>query len=308
MERKISLYETKEALLRSGYLLEHRIEEFLRRKAYYVEANEAYPDPETAKSRELDIYAIGAQKAGPEERDFIFPVLLVECVNNPQPRAFLTKSPIVPFLHSEDIRVAGLPAKIRGEGANPSWEALPSYLAMDKYHHYCRGRVATQFCSFVEKRKQQNVTEWMATHEDSHFDSFRKLAAAVNHFSTEHFESWRFGGREFVNVEFFYPVLVVQGDLLDVRHGTKALRVNPTNHIQYRMTMITSERKQKIYQIDVVTERQFPKLLKLIEEEVAKSARLLRRRHVAVRKAIDEIVKKARRFRSPAKIRAAMEP
>ncbi|MBI3646468.1 MAG: hypothetical protein HY233_10950 [Acidobacteriales bacterium] len=75
--KKISLEETKDALLRSGYLLEHRIEDLLRQKAYYVEANEAYPDPESGKSRELDIYAIGALKAGPEERDYIFPVLLV---------------------------------------------------------------------------------------------------------------------------------------------------------------------------------------------------------------------------------------
>ena len=83
------------------------------------------------------------------------------------------------------------------------------------YHHYCKGRVATQFCSFVEK-KRQNANEWMATHEDSHFDSFRKLACAVDHYAAEHFKSWVFGGREPVNVEFYYPALVVQGDLLDV--------------------------------------------------------------------------------------------
>ena len=58
--KRISLEETKDALLRSGYLLEHRLETLLRQKDYYVETNEAYPDPETAKSRELDIYAIRA--------------------------------------------------------------------------------------------------------------------------------------------------------------------------------------------------------------------------------------------------------
>lgn len=306
--KKISTDETKEALLRSGYLLEYRIEGILRQNAYYVEANEAYPDPETGKSRELDIYAIGATKAGPEEYDFIFAVLLIECVNNPQPIAFLTKDPMVPFLHYEDIRVAGLPAKVPDAKGNASWQSLTEYLAMDKYHHYCKGRVATQFCSFVEKRKQGNVTEWMATHEDSHFDSFRKLAAAVDHFSVEHFESWKFGGREPVNLEFFYPILIVQGDLLDVRHGKKSLRIKSSDHIQYRMSTVTSGKKQRVYQIDVVTERHFSKLLKLIDGEVTKSARLLRRRHVAVREAVEKIVRDAKRFRSPAKIRTAMEP
>lgn len=306
--KKISLDETKDALLRSGYLLEHRIESLLRQKAYYVETNEAYPDPETAKSRELDIYAIGAWKVGPEERDYIFPVLLAECVNNPQPIAFITKSPMVPFLHYEDIRLAGLPAKMPGKNGDASWDGLASYLAMDEYHHYCRGRVATQFCSFVEKKRQQNASGWMATHEDSHFDSFHKLASAVDHFSAEHFESWRFGGREPVNVEFFYPVLIVQGDLLDVRQGKRSLRVTPANHIQYRMSMISSRKKQKTYHIDVVTERYFPRYLKVVDEEISRSARLLRRRHVPVRRAIDRIVKDAKRFRSAEKIRAAMEP
>jgi len=42
---KISDNEIKEALLRSGYLLESRLEEILRKNYYYVEANSAYADP-----------------------------------------------------------------------------------------------------------------------------------------------------------------------------------------------------------------------------------------------------------------------
>jgi hypothetical protein len=291
---KISIKQTKEALLRSGYLLEHRLETILRTRGYYVEANEAYPDPDTGKSRELDVYAMSALKAGPEELDYIFAVLLVECINNSQPIAFITKEPLLGFLHHQDIWVAGIPVKFLTADGGRSWQSIADYLAMDKYHHYCKGRVATQYCSFVQKKKQP--IEWMATHEDIHFDAFRKLAAAVDYYSNKLFEDWRFGGRERVSVEFYYPVLVLQGDLLDIRPTKGALKVVKTDHIQYRMSAL-----------DVVTERFFRKYLRLIDGEISKTASLLRRRHKVVRKTMDRIAKGARRLRAPEKIRSAMD-
>jgi hypothetical protein len=71
----------REALLRSGYLLESRIEALFRRRAYYVQANSVFLD-RTASTRELDVYALGAIKAGPQDRDFLFTAFLIECVND----------------------------------------------------------------------------------------------------------------------------------------------------------------------------------------------------------------------------------
>lgn len=204
----ITLAEAKEALKRSGYLLESRVEKVLSDEGYYVEANAAYPDAETGKSRELDVYAMGATKAGPNEYDYVFNVLLIECVNNPEPIAFITKEPLVGFLHHQEVKLAGLPVKIPSKKPRGSWEALPDFLGMDKYHHYCKGRVATQFCSFSRKKKDQ---EWMASHNPEQFDSFRKLSAAVEYFIDHHYKSWEFGVDEWLNVEFYYPVLLLQG-------------------------------------------------------------------------------------------------
>ena len=61
----------RDALLRSGYLLESRVENRLREHWGYVEANASYQDPETGKSRELDVYSMAVAKAGPEDYDFI---------------------------------------------------------------------------------------------------------------------------------------------------------------------------------------------------------------------------------------------
>lgn len=301
---KISLDDARDALLRSGYLIEHRLEATLRAKDYYVEANEAYPDPDSGKSRELDIYAMNAVRAGRGDYDFIFGVLLIECVNNSQPLAFITKEPLVGFLHHHDIQLAGLPAKVPDKKYPRSWQSLADYLEMDKYHHYCKGRVATQYCSFALKKK--GPAEWMATHDDNHFDAFRKLGAAVDHYSRNHFESWTSGGPEYVNIEFYYPMLVVQGSLLEVRQSRTALKISETNHVQYRMsTMVGKE--QATYQIDVVTEQFFTKFLSVVDRELQKTRRLLQRRHSEVRRAIARIVKKSSRLRSPDKIRSAMD-
>lgn len=299
----ISRKEMRESLLRSGYLLETRLEGVLRKNGYYVETNAAYPDAETGKSRELDAYAMSAARVGREQRDFVFAVLLIECINNPQPVAFITKDPQAPFLHYEEVKLAGIPAKIPLQAQRDSWDSLPSFLGMQKYHHYCRGRVATQFCSFAQKK---NLPDWMASHDDAHFDAFKKVCAAVEHYIDAQFRGWVFDGRENINVEFYYPVVVFQGQLVEVRLGRKALALTRTDHIQFRRSAFVGG-EEADYQVNVVTERFFPKFLKIVEKELLKTARLMSQRQKAVRRAINTIVRRAKRLRSPEKIRETMD-
>ncbi len=63
---EISRNDVRDALLRSGYLIEHRLETILWQRGYYAVANEAYPDPETGKARELDVYGMYAVRPGPK--------------------------------------------------------------------------------------------------------------------------------------------------------------------------------------------------------------------------------------------------
>src|SRR5207249_8963067 len=109
---KITRAEMRSAFLRSGYLLECRVESRLRQHWGYVEANRTYPDPETGKSREFDLFGMSGRQAGPDDHDFLFGVLLIECINNPEPLAILTKEPLVGFLHHQEVKIAGLPVKI----------------------------------------------------------------------------------------------------------------------------------------------------------------------------------------------------
>ncbi len=298
---RIGTNDVKDALLRSGYLLESRIESTLLRNGFYTETNVLYPDPESGKPREIDLYAMTAEKAGPKEYDFIFGVLLIECVNNSQPIAFIVKEPLLPSLQHEEVKLAGIPVKVRAEGG--ALEPLIDYLGMDKYHHYCKGKIARQYCSFAKKK---GTDEWMALHQEEHFDSLQKLPAAVETYIDRYYRSFVPASDEFLNIEFYYPVLVLGGSLLSVQPKKKSVDVGSTNHVQFRRSMLVN-REEIDYQIDIVTEKYFPRYLKIVEKELAKTARLMRRRHKPLRKSIDAIAKSAQRFKSAERIRRVLE-
>lgn len=299
----ITIDEIRDSLKRSGYLLEARVENQLQKQGYLAEANSAYTDPDSGKTRELDISAIRGRKAGPEAFDWLFPVVIVECVNNPQPLAFITKAPILGGLHSEQVRYSGLPVKIRDFGRRDAWTSLGDYLGIEKFHHYCKGRVATQFCSFSKKRGSD---DWMASHEDAHFSAFATLCHALEHAIDEHYQSWRLGRKEWINVQVYYPMLVVQGELLDIRQKGTVVAIRKATHIAFRRTVVRDGR-QTTYQIDVTTERHLPRLLRLVDDEVARMCRLLQRRRKLVRRTVDYLARRLSRLRSAAKVREELE-
>ncbi len=163
----ITKKEANNALLRSGYLLEGRLETVLRSRGYYVEANAAYPDPVTGKSRELDLLAglvrfLSKKGISTVSRGDISTVgmrLLIECVNNPQPIVFIAKEPQRNRDHSMEIKLAGLPVQVpvkySEEDERDTWIYLPLFLKMKEYHHYCNGRFSTQYCSFNKKEGRE---------------------------------------------------------------------------------------------------------------------------------------------------------
>lgn len=296
----------RDALLRSGYLLELRVESKLREHWGYVEANATYPDQETGKSREFDLFGMTAHQVGRDDLNFLFGNLLIECINNPQPLVILTKEPLVGFLHHQEVKMAGLPVKIPDTGRRSGWQRLSEFLNMENYHHYCKGRVGTQYCSFVKKKGGKGDDEWMAMHEGSHYDSFRKLCDVTDYYVDKHFKSWTFAVKEHLNVEFYYPLIIVQGDLVEAYQTTRSVRFRAADHIQFRQSVATNG-KVSDYQIDVIRERYLPKYLEIIDAELEKTARLLRRRHVIVRSAIDRIVGEAKSADSPEQMRKIMD-
>jgi len=288
--------------LKSGYLLENRLESILDKHGYFVDANNVYEDPITTKSRELDLYALGAQRVW-KEHQFVFPCLLVECINNPQPIAFITKEPQTPFLHHNYFKISGIPVKILEEDEEDSWISITDYLNMDKYHHYCTGRVATQYCSFKKKKGSSN---WMAFHEERHFDCIKKLCDAVNYNRDKHFEGWVFDEDEDLNLQMYYPIVVLQGGLFDARPSKTGVHIYSTEHIIFKQNAIVNG-EECTYLIDVIKESFFEKFLAFVDDEIAKTVRRIQRRKPQIRRSIDEIASRGKKARNDKEVKGIME-
>jgi len=288
--------EARAALVRSGYLIEYRAEALLRERGWFVEANSAYEDSETQKSRELDIYALLYRRTGTGPKDRLFSSVLIECVNNPQPIAFFTRKPYVHNWAVGYIKGVFDPEEVYVKGSEQKTN-IGDLLKIGSYHHYCRGTFASQFCSFSRKADKK---EWMASHEDTHFSAFATLVKAVEH----RFTQLALVPGTYISWEFMNPVVLVQGELLDVKSVGGTVSFKKTEHIKFRRTVIWKG-EERGYIIDVVTERAFPRFVAMLEGELQRTASGVKR-HIRVlrdalgRKLDEEKAKSTEKERTPA--------
>jgi hypothetical protein len=287
----ISQEAMREAIARSGYLLEQRIKPKIERQGYFVETNQAYPDPQTGVSREYDISAMGGVRLFRGRYDFLFPCILCECENNSIPVVFFeTVSPIT-FLFHMDVKCSGVPVKLWKNG---EWVPISFELGFEKFHHYCRGKIATQYCSFVKKGDR-----WIATHLDPQHQTLNKLVDALEAIITEHYNSWRLptkGEKEPINIQLYYPLLVVQGDLYLAKQSRRGLKMRKVRHVQFRRELWSAQKKAT-YHIDVIHESFLSAYLKIVEKEVEAVKRRFVKRRKSVQKSIDKLILEARQQR-----------
>ncbi|MGD0460961.1 MAG: hypothetical protein ABSB74_00590 [Tepidisphaeraceae bacterium] len=277
---QISDDELRNALIRSGYLLETRVARVFQDRSTYVEPSSVYLDPTGEASRELDVFAMDGTEVS--NIGYIFSVHLVECVNNPQPFALFTYTAAhLEYFAPQRLHYAGLPIKIHNRKRElPLLEFLAGSKGIPL--HYKSGTVATQYCSF--KRKAKNDKEWMAFHEDAHFGSIHALCSAVEHRAKLYYDGFRRGPKEKLNIEFYYPILVLQGPLLTVKQ-TPDFHISPAEHAGLLQTTFFGQREQS-YQIDVVTEEYLPSLLDTIRQEQQTIAEMIRDRRRQIMRAV----------------------
>lgn len=290
---KISKKEISEAIKTSGYLLEQRVEPVLTGEGFFVQMNVAYADPETGKSRELDISAIKAISVYREE--FIFPMLLCECENNSQPVVFFTKESPISFLHYEEVKASGIPIKF-WDASVKGYIGFSDFTKMEDYHHYCKGEVATQYCSFQLKKDKSS---WMALHVEEQHGTLNSLIKALEYEIDHHFRNFTLppkGEEEGVNIQIYYPLLILQGDLYSAQLSNNRLVLKKSNHIQFRKELFLPMKNEvETYQIDVITEKYLKDYLKLVDGEMEKVKRVFKRKKEQVRFSINKIIAEARK-------------
>ena len=295
----ITQTEMVDAIQRSGYPLEQRVAQAIREHGFLAHTNAAYTDPETGKSREYDISGIRVSMLGRNGMDAIFTLLICECENNQQPVVFFTSESLLGFMN---VKCSGLPLKVSSAGwVVPLWE----FLGVKRFHHYSRGSVATQYCTFHRKN---DSAPWTASHSDAHHQTFMGLVNAVEHGIEDHCNNWVSPGRskEPINLQLYYPVLVLQGEIYEARTDVSPISVNKVEQIQYRKELWDG-RGSNTYQIDVITESYVPRYLDVIGKEIEAIRTRLGRHRATLHESIKWITKELmanRRKRDPLPLRA----
>lgn len=264
---KISSQEMTDAIERSGYLLEQRIEPVFA-EFFYTETNRMFFDKDTGKNQELDLIALSSPTMfNDKDMYHIFQsTVLVECENNPQPVVFFSREVERDGSLARDFKFSGNPIKLKDRKGH--WEQLSSVIKMYEFHHYALENYSKQYCSFQKKKDKQGA--WFATHNEEQHNTFSKLIKAVKAQTDEHYD---YLSRVFlrpearVSINNYYPVLVLQGDLYKAHLVKNKLVTEKIDHILYAKEHVEQDRTET-YLIDVVTEAYLPKYLKTISNEM----------------------------------------
>jgi len=276
---KITKDQMIEAIQNSGYLIEQRVEDVLAKRGYAVETNDAYFDPETNKSREVDITAINGKWIMPGQDHFIFPYLLIECENNHSPVVFFRNNPRAGALSSEDIKISGLPLNIYEEGTPPT--SIVEALELATFHHYCKGPYYTQYCSF---QYVKNDKKWIATHPDTQHHSLVDIIKCLEYKISDHYAGYYLpddATQERLNLQIYYPIIILQSHLYEAYESDGELIFEKKEHIQFRKQLINSN-VSTTYQIDIISENYLPSFLELINQETEKIVTMIRHKWSAV--------------------------
>ncbi len=112
----------------------------------------------------------------------------------------------------------------------------------------------------------------MATHDEGHHGCFTTLVKALEQRIQRQGVSFMSGC---VNGIIIYPMLVLQGDLLDVRLNGSDLTIETVSHVKYRRS-VTCKGEETGYIIDVVTENGLPEFLDKLEHELTQTLDCIR--------------------------------
>lgn len=279
-----------EAVKRSGYLIEQRVVTILESRDYFVQTNPIYPDPETGKSREIDLDAIDAISIYRQGDHILFPNIICECKNNLQPVVFFIRESQIPFLHCMEVKFSGFPTQIWNK---KEYIDLTEFLVLGDFHHYCTDWISTQYCTFQFK-KSKDKNDWMAIHSDEQHISFNSLINYLEYQIEEQYSLWdeldEFDKEE-VCIQLYYPLLILQGDLYSAYLKNNRLYMKKSDHLQFRKQLYNKEEDiVETYQIDIITEDYLERYLDIVDDEIDKIKKILQRKRQKVFDSMEKIV------------------
>lgn len=217
-KRKLTLEIMKEAVLRSGYLIERRVSKHFQSSEYSVILNQIIIDPISDKPREVDFVAIHSTYNTPT-KDIKGYEIICECENNPDPIVFFP----------QEYKLHRYLNELRYYGLNGLRHILKKKNHRDRFE-FLKPIVSSQYCTFKEVKDPKNPKnkKWIAYHSDQAHGTFDKLKKSVQH------RRKTFGKNletEKLHCRVFYPILVLN-DYIYIWDETEENNLKPVNHVK----------------------------------------------------------------------------
>lgn len=256
--------EIKDALQRSGYLLECRIAKWLFSKGYEFATNISFQDPVTEKTREIDIIGVPIGCVDGKLNIAHHNSLIIEAINNTVP---------IVFFQNEGFSLAGTACTLPKYVTTPKNEVdeghFLNHINLYECYHTSNGRFSTQYCSFQEKKsskvnKKNNKNEWMAYHPDELYQTFLKLY----YYTKSTIKSWSesLPDHDWIRLFIYQPILILQGEIYRVEVDGTDFKLKNVDYIQFFFEQYYKGIRDSIV-VDVMTEKYIPQYISMISEE-----------------------------------------
>lgn len=248
----ISKEEILVALIKSGYLLEDRVNKALTTNGWLTVPNMRYIDDQTGIEREIDIMALNHISMGNNYADYIHSSLLIECMNNKEPIVFFEN------LEKSTNRIAALSFTCFN---NNFWEIL--LMAQTEIGFSEELIWSSQYCSFQQvKNKEAENNGWIAYHPNDNHDSLNTFFKFIKFHKNAYSE--RKNSADFIVGFYHRPLIILQGPLMSVEQGND-IKIHERNHIKYQIPK--TENDGRLFTIDIITEDFLDSYLKDIKKE-----------------------------------------
>lgn len=275
----------KDAIRRSGYLMEQRLVPLIESFGYKATPNQRFQDSETGEVREVDVFAISAVAVSIRRTEFVFPILLIACKNLQCPLVFFTQKEIRMDYFLGDFQISGMPQDIatkRGQS-----KRIDDFLNLEKFHHYYRtGHIASQFCAVYEGKHQAGGNRSQhAPFEAGHLvggridllKDFYTLARAVEAQKRDHAKGFDFRATDdAINLQCYYPIFLTSGPLVECFVGERSPRYRRVHRVGFLLRYVSAS-ETKECRIDVVDQQGVRPLLETIQKESDKVAKQIGR-------------------------------
>lgn len=237
------------ALEGSGFLFEQEVATTLESYGFHVETSWPYLDPDTKKSREIDLRAIKNYLQDENNKLQVFVELLVECKDSRSPLVFFERRKNKRELEASSPKEYIFPKKTyRQILSENSYREVPAFVHLDlapTHYYFQDSNKATQFTKIVRKG-----SNWVANHDGIYDSLFLPMAKVLETRIKSIPKTHRPG--EWCTVWLYFPVVVIRDHLISLSGNSENHELIPKGRISF-VRNLDSDSLQGSYLVDFVT-------------------------------------------------------